>query len=363
MVNDDGKELNEAKLISEGFNTFFTEIGSRLKQKINKNNIDPLQFIHATPEQNMTLSQINDIDVEQIILQLKDVGAGVDEINSKIFKNSYKPILSKLTHFFNLCLSTGTFPKALKVAVVKPIFKSGDSHLLSNYRPISILPFISKILEKIIYYQLLTYITSNNLLTDRQFGFRSKHSTYMPIMLIQDFITKAFENNEYIVGVYLDLCKAFDTVDQDVLLEKLNKYGVKGSALQIIKSYLTERTQTVSVDGVKANLKNINIGVPQGSILGPLLFIIYINDLANLDIGCQFFIYADDTAIFFKHHNPKSLQNIIDIALSKISEWLEANYLTLNTTKTLFQIYTKRKDKITINVNNNGVDYKTDENN
>ena len=180
----------------------------------------------------------------------------------------------------------------------------------------------------------------------------------MPIMLIQDLITKAFEENEYVVGIYLDLRKAFDTVDQDILIRKLDKYGIKGSALQIIKSYLTERSQTVSVEQREAKLRDIKIGVPQGSILGPLLFILYINDLADLDVGCQFFLYADDTAIFFKHKNPEMLQGMVNSALPRIAEWLEANYLTLNASKTLFQIYTNRKTSISLNVSINGVGIK-----
>ena len=169
-------------------------------------------------------------------------------------------------------------------------------------------------------------------------------------MLIHNLITKSLEEDECVVGIYLDLRKAFDTVDQDVLIQKLSKYGIKGNALQIIKSYLTDHVQTVSVSGAKASLRNINIGVPQGSILGPLLFIIYINDLVNLDIKGQLFLYADDTAIFFKHNNTHTLQNIINNAMPKIEDWLGANYLTLNTSKTVTQLYTKRRANITINV-------------
>ena len=201
---------------------------------------------------------MNESDVEEITQQLKDVGSGIDGINSKLFKSSYKPILSKLTYFFNLCLSTGVFPNPLKIAVVKPIFKSGDCHSLSNYRPISVLPFISKNLEKIVCYQLYAFISKSQLLTDRQFGFRNNHSTCMPIMLIQYLITTGIENGEYVVGLYLDLCKAFDTVDHNILLKKLNQCGIRGHALDKFKSYLTNRKQTLSVDGAKASLRNIN---------------------------------------------------------------------------------------------------------
>ena len=341
-------------LMAERFNSFFAEIGKTLKQNIDASNTDPLQNIVRAEEDITCFSLVNDNDVEKIIIQLKDVGAGIDGVNSKIFKSTYKPILTKLTYFFNLCLSTGTFPKPLKVAILKPIFKSGDSDCLSNYRPISILPIMSKILEKIIYYQMSDFITKRNILSNCQFGFRRNNSTYMPIMLIQDYITKALENDDLVVGIYLDLTKAFDTVDHEILIKKLHKIGFQGTALSMLKSYLMERFQTVQINEIKSTFREVKMGVPQGSILGPLLFILYINDITNLNIEGQIMLYADDTALFFKHKNPEALQHITNTALSKIACWLESNYLTLNTSKTFLQIYTKRKSVETLEIYING---------
>ena len=232
-------------------------------------------------------------------------------MNARIFKSTYKSILPHLVHLFNLCLKEGVFPRKLKIAVIKPIFKTGDSGSFSNYRPISILPLLSKILEKIIYNRLITHFSDNKLLSEKQFGFRKGLATYMPILLIQELITKAFEEEEHIVGIFLDLKKAFDTVDHIILCKKLKKYGISGKALHILKSYLANRKETVNIRDTYSKFEEMNIGVPQGSILGPLLFIIYINDLPNVDNTCEFFIYADDTAIFFKHKNPVVLQNQI----------------------------------------------------
>ena len=247
-------------------------------------------------------------------------------------------------------MKEAVFPTKLKIAVIKPIFKAGDTTSFSNYRPISILPFLSKILEKIIYIRLLNHFINNELLSDRQFGFRKGLSTFMPILLIQDLITKAFEEDKYVVGIFLDLKKAFDTVDHNILCKKLEKYGVFGKAFHILKSYLRDRTQTVNIRDTHADIRNIDIGVPQGSILGPLLFIIYINDLAKVDNKGDFFIYADDTAVFFQHTDPNVLQNIVDTTLPKISTWLQTNFLSLNASKTIYQIYNKHKVHIDMHV-------------
>ena len=198
------------------------------------------------------------------------------------------------------------------------------------------------------------FIEERNILTENQFGFRKNNSTYMPIMLIQDYITCAWENNNLVVGIFLDLTKAFDTVDHNLLIQKLYKMGFCGNTLKMLKSYLSHRTQTVQVNGVKSNPKNIKMGVPQGSILGPLLFILYINDIVNLKIHGQIMLYADDTAIFFQHKNKETLQHMANAAMLKISDWFKANFLTVNASKTVMQLYTKRNSLENVNISING---------
>lgn len=351
-----GEAIKNDNSISEEFNKYFVEIGQKLKNKILATEDDPINQLGDFLGEQMSLSQTNKEEIEQIIGNLNNVGAGIDGINAKIFKNTYSSILHHLVHLFNLCLNEGVFPTRFKVAVIKPVLKNGDPTSFSNYRPISVLPFLSKILEKIIYNRLLEHLTTNKLLSDRQFGFRKGLSTYMPISLMQNLITKAFEEDEYAVGIFLDLQKAFDTVDHHILCEKLKKYGVTGKAQHILKSYLTNRKQTVNVRGMQAKFRDISIGVPQGSILGPLLFIIYINDLAYLDSKCKFFIYADDTALFFRHKDPIVLQDMINTTLPKVSNWLRSNFLSLNASKTIYQVYNKHKLDININVEIDHVD-------
>jgi len=313
----------------------------------------------AVPENagiDLNLNNLNEAEVEQRILSLKNKGAGIDKINAKLLKMSYKAILPQLTHFFNICVNKGIFPKKLKIGVVKPVYKKGDAHDFSNYRPISILPVLSKILELIIRDQLTDYFVEHNLFTDRQVGFRKKKSTYMPIMLIHDFVTTAWEANESAIGIFIDLKKAFDTVDHVILCKKLERYGVKNNALKIIESYLTDRTQIVNINNMSSDYRGVTVGVPQGSILGPLLFIIYINDLPLIDRNCQFFLYADDTAIFVKQKEVGSLQNVINQIMPKLSIWLSTNYLTLNISKTVFQHYSHSKSLAPITMRLDGAD-------
>ena len=177
----------------------------------------------------------------------------------------------------------------------------------------------------------------------------------MPLLLLQENITKAFQNGNTVCGLYLDLKKAFDTVDHAILLGKLERYGFSNSPLSIIKSYLNNRQQCVDFNGVRSSCKLVKIGVPQGSILGPLLFILYINDLPNVSQNIKLLLYADDTAIFFQSKNIESLQNMIDTESAHICKWLQLNKLSLNTDKTVYQLYTKSAIKLNIKVRLNGM--------
>ena len=243
--------------------------------------------------------------VQAIIKSLNSVGGGIDKISTKILLGTYKKCLHHLTHFFNLCLQTSVFPDLLKVAIIKPIFKNGEKDKLTNYRPISLLPVLSKILEKILHSFLMSHLDENNLLYRLQFGFRKKHSTYMPLCKMMDEITKSLENDEMSCCIYLDLKKAFDTVSQHILFDKLTAYGIPERLHKIITSYLSTRKQITKINGHLSDPCQVEIGVPQGSILGPLLFIIYINDLPNVSRDADFFLFADDTAHGHKRKNSK----------------------------------------------------------
>ena len=201
----------------------------------------------------------------------------------------------------------------------------------------------------------MEHLTVNNIIHTNQFGFQKIKSTYMPIIILQDIITQAFEEGEYALGLFLDIKKAFDTVDNNLLLQKLHRYGIRHNSFNILSSYLSGRTQRVKIRNKLSSTRDITMGVPQGSILGPILFIIYINDLPNISNEITCLSYADDTAIIFKNKSTEDLQNTVNDVTAKISSWFHANFLSLNTSKTFTQQYAMRSNEYDLHVQLNGI--------
>ena len=259
---------------------------------------------------------------------------GHDGIGNLIVKNVAHIVSRPLADIFNLSLSTGSVPEQLKIAKVIPIYKKENAEIFSNYRPVSVLPCFSKILERLVFNRCMDYIDKNNLLNEKQFGFRPNHSTYMAIIELVDKIANAVERNETTVGIFLDLSKAFDTINRDILLYKLEHYGFRGVALDWFKSYLSNRKQFVRYQMHDSNHKIINCGVPHGYILGPLLFILYINDIVNTTSLLELILFADDTTLLFSHQDIASQNDIINNELQEICNWFQTNKLSVNASKT-----------------------------
>ena len=212
-----------------------------------------------------------------------------------------------------------------------------------NYRPVSLLCILSKVFEKVMYTRLLDFLEKQKVLFQYQFGFRKKHSSYMAVMLLVDKIIKCLEDGEFVIGVFLDFSKAFDTVDHEILLTKLYHYGIRGSALDWFRSYLSDRKQYVTYNGVASASKAIKCGVPQGSILGPLLFLIYINDLAKVCTHTCSVLFADDTNLFLNGRDLKEMEAQLNNELSVISTWLKVNKLSLNIKKNSLHVIRGQK--------------------
>lgn len=258
-----------------------------------------------------------------------------------------------MTLIINQSLCTGICPNSLKIAKITPIFKKGDPHLTDNYRPISLLPVISKVLEKVVFLQVYDYFINNNLLYDSQYGFRKFHSTEFAALEFTDKIVTNLDQGTLPVAIFLDLSKAFDTIDHSILIHKLQYYGFHGTSLSWFKSYLNNRKQYVQYSDVNSSHSQITTGVPQGSILGPLLFIIYMNDIVEVTKKFHFTIYADDTSLIepictFTSDLNNSIEatEAINNELKLITDWLCLNKLSLNAKKTKMMIFHHRQRSI-----------------
>ena len=257
-------------------------------------------------------------------------------------KTVISSIAQPLAHIINQTFVAGIVPDEMKLAKVVPIHKSGNVHIFNNYRPISLLPAFSKLMEKTVAIRLISFLNSSNILFKHQYGFRKKHSTIHPILHLLKSVSESNDkpSRDVTLALFLDLSKAFDTINHTTLLAKLSHYGIRGTSNNWFRSYLTGRKQYTEVNNMQSRTMNINCGVPQGSVLGPLLFIIYTNDLPNSLNYTHAILFADDTTIYTKSDNIKTLYQNVNSDLNGLNEWFKANKLSLNVGKTHYMLLT-----------------------
>ena len=272
--------------------------------------------------------------------------SGVDGISNNLIKMTRCELVKPSTKIINQMLHTGIFPEQLKISKVLPLHKANNKMSLTNYRPIALLPSISKIFESVLLEQLTTHFTDNNLLSPQQYGLRAKHSTELAALNLVDYLTCKLDTGKIPINIYIDLSKAFDTLIHDILLDKMSFYGVNGVAKKLLKSYLTQRQQVVEYNGFQSDSLEIKTGIPQGSVLGPFLFSVYINDLPLCTDMFNMIMYADDTTLFCDINSIPDVEHSLNAELSKITDWLAANKLSLNANKTKFMVF--HSDKKTV---------------
>lgn len=335
---------NDAISSTNRVNAFFINVGKELAEKI-----IPSSMIsaHSQPSfshpHSLVLLDVDNDEIESTILNLKsDCAVGRDNISGSFLKKYRSILIPPITYICNLALATGVFPKDLKLAEVHPIHKSGDRDCVNNYRPISILPTISKILEKVINKRLTNYLEGNRLLSEAQYGFRSNKSTDQAVDELTNYVATNLDAGKKVIVIFLDLAKAFDTVSVPLLLSKLENLGIRHTQHKLFEDYLTDRFQRVKINECNSDDLPISHGVPQGSILGPTLFLAYINDLCGLQLeNGRIIAFADDTALLFSADTWNDAFVSAQSGFNKVTDWLRENKLTLNVEKTKYITFTK----------------------
>ena len=339
--------------IANGFNEYFSSIANDLQQNINSVGCNFTDYM-KNPSENSFFLEPTDSEEIIFIIDSINVGkaSGPHSIPVDILKMIKCNIGTPLMKIINMSFETGIYPNNLKIAKVIPIYKNkGDSLHFKNYRPISLLSNINKFFEKLVYKRLYTFLNKYNCIYELQFGFRAKHSTNHALINLTEMIRESLDAGKFACGIFIDLQKAFDTVDHEILLYKLGHYGIRGIANKWFRSYLTDRNQFTYINGSNSHYNNMNYGVPQGSVLGPLLFLIYINDLHKAIHFSVVHHFADDTNLLVSNYSIKRLQKQINLDLKTLSKWLRANKISLNASKTELLIFRHQNKKINFDLN------------
>ena len=347
---ENSNSVSGNKNIANLFNKYFTEVGPNLAKSIPYvNNIN--NKIDSSKYSKFNLLTVDEAIVKDIILNLNDnKSEGLDQIPTILIKACLTNILTPLTYIFNKIITTGIVPNGLKLAKVIPIYKGkGSRSSCLNYRPISILPAYSKIFEKVINLQLQLHLQSEQVITSCQYGFQRKKGACDALIEFTNQSFSALNSSKAILGIFIDFSKAFDTLNHDILLNKLATYSFSTNTIHLFKNYLTDRKQSVFINNVISDPYTITCGVPQGSILGPTLFLLYINDLVKYSYAFSTILFADDTNLFYSSNNLNEDIDNINLNLEAIGNWCHSNKLTLNIQKTNFILVKNYQNNFVLN--------------
>lgn len=342
VINND--TITNKSEIANAMNKYFVTIGQKLQEQCDQSGPNYQTYLGDRQNRSLFMFPASLQEITKMICQLKSRKAsGDDQISPKILKECIDILSKPVLHIINLTIETGTVPDKLKLAKVIPIYKKDETFTPGNYRPISLLSVLNKIMEKVIHKRLYDFLQKTGTLFKYQFGFREQYSTILALTEIVDNIRDELDKGKYVAGIYLDLSKAFDTVNHDILLRKMEHYGVRGLALNWFESYLSNRQQYTCIDNHKSTSMKVTHGVPQGSVLGPLLFLVYVNDInAALPDSNKLRLYADDTNLFVAHENPTILKTVSEEYICKLFQWFSANKLSVNKNKTCFTIFANK---------------------
>ena len=331
-------------------NEHFATVGQRLARCIPPTQCRFTDFLKKTksPDSSFYFQPFTSSEIRlEILCTPNNKSHGLYSCPIQILRCASNILSNVLEKIFNCSIKTGVYPSKLKMSKIITIFKTEDETEPNNYRPISLLSNFNRIFEKILYKRMKSFINDQEILNPSQYGFREKHSTQHAIIDIVNTIQTNMDKRLFSCGVFIDLKKAFDTVDHAILLDKLNHYGFRGIINKWFSSYLQGRTQTTQIGSYISERTVTSCGVPQGSVLGPLLFLLYVNDITSCSNKLTFYLFADDTNILYAHKNLKLLEQIINTELHKLYNWLTSNKLTLNLKKSNFVIFRPYKNRLT----------------
>ena len=357
QIINNGISIDSPPDIANAFNNYFCTVADRLSANAIHHSNHLINFNHylKTPiPSSFFCSSISASELSNVVKNLKPSRSCIANcISSTVLKDSFDSICQPLLYICNLSFETGIFPDKLKISKVIPIYKAGTKNELSNYRPISLTNPIAKVIEKLLHIRMTNYLEKFNLLFDFQFGFRKNYSTSIAVLDVVNMIQNELFRGNYVLGVFMDLQKAFDTVNLSILLKKLEYYGFRGRCLEWFRSYLEDRPQFTAINGSTSPLRNTTCGIPQGTVLGPLLFTLFINDIACSLTKSNIKLFADDSNLFVISENPIKLFNIANCELSSLSNWIIANKLHVNYNKTNYILFEpKAKANVTYDINN-----------
>ena len=347
-LSDENGQVSTPAAVAEKFNDHFSNIAPKIKSEISsRTTFDPggTQGTLRSPSPNsIYIKPVTASEVQDVINLFKNKATLDTKIQPLKIANSCVNFTTVLAHVVNSSFEQGVFPQALKTAKVVPVHKGGSKTDVKNYRPISLLATFSKVFEKLMHNRVINFLDTYNILCENQYGFRPGRSCEHALLNAKDTILNSMSKKQVTLLLLIDFSKAFDLVDHSILLNKLEHYGIRGLALNWFKSYLKNRNQFVSIGTSESSAKQIIYGVPQGSILGPLLFIIYINDLPQISEIAKFIMYADDANIFLTGENINEVYDKLKILSDVLVKWVDNNGLALNLKKTNYMIFSRQRN-------------------